>query len=443
MSSMTERSLHFVSRRIARTSVLAACCAVLALNSCSRSKDEGVAAGPTKLKVCYIGLTCEPPIFVAYEKGFFKEEGLDVELVKTDWDTMRDGLGLGRFQANHTLIMYVLKPIEEGLDVKLTGGLHSGCLRLQAGIKTDIKRVEDLKGKRIGISHMGAPPFLFASRILANHGLDPKNDVEWVTFPSDAVELALDRGQVDAVASAEPIGTLLLAHEKVHKLIDQALDMPYANEFCCVTVVNGKFARENPKAAAALTRALLKAGKWVAANKTAAAKLAVEKGYLASTPELNAQAIKDVGYKPGVANAKRDVLQVAKEMKTAGFLNPKTDPEELTKRAWLDLEGVTDGWIESTEVEKVAGGGDPPDLNQPELAALVDRSEICDCYGGTDEMESSIHLTGIWANVAPRFWEPIRPEGYVSLFAAQTKQKKEITFCTGQGVTKVVVDESR
>ncbi len=224
--------------------------------------------GLTKVKVCYIGLTCEPPIYVAYELGFFKEEGLDVELVKSDWDSMRDGLGLGRFDATHHLIMYLLKPIDQGLDVKLTGGIHSGCLRVQAGAKTDIRKVTDLKGKRIGISHMGAPPFLFASRVMAAHGLDPKNDVEWITFPADAVELALDRGQVDAVADAEPIGTILLAREKVHKVVDQATDLPYSEEFCCVTAVNGTFATKNPKAAAGVTRALLKGAKWVAANKT-------------------------------------------------------------------------------------------------------------------------------------------------------------------------------
>ena len=34
--------------------------------------------GLTKIRVGYIGLTCEAPIFTAVEKGFFKEEGLDV-----------------------------------------------------------------------------------------------------------------------------------------------------------------------------------------------------------------------------------------------------------------------------------------------------------------------------------------------------------------------------
>src|SRR5262249_34869659 len=180
-----------------------------------------------------IGLTCEPSIYVAYEKGFFKEEGLDVELVKSDWDSMRDGLGLGRFDATHHLIMYLLKPIEQGLDVKLTGGIHSGCLRVQAGVKSQIHGLKDLKGKRIGISHMGAPPFLFASRVLAANGVDPKKEVDWITFPSDAMELALDQGQVDAVADAEPIGTILLSRDKTRKLSDMAPDPPSSDEFSC------------------------------------------------------------------------------------------------------------------------------------------------------------------------------------------------------------------
>src|SRR5262249_1690994 len=70
-------------------------------------------APSNKLKVAYIGLTCEAPIFAAKENGFFAEEGLDVELVKTDWKGLQPGLSTGKFDANHTLLMYLLQGIEK------------------------------------------------------------------------------------------------------------------------------------------------------------------------------------------------------------------------------------------------------------------------------------------------------------------------------------------
>ena len=80
---------------------------------------------------------------------------------------------------------------------------------------TDIKTVEGLKGKRIGISHMGAPPFLFASRVLANHNVDPKNDVTWITFPSDAMELALNGGEDYELVLVGPEEKLLAVGAKI------------------------------------------------------------------------------------------------------------------------------------------------------------------------------------------------------------------------------------
>jgi NitT/TauT family transport system substrate-binding protein len=333
------------------------------------------------VKVAYLGLTCEAAMFVAYEKGFFKEEGLDVEFVPTDWDGLRDGLGLGRFDANYTLIMYLLKPIEQGLDVKITGGVHSGCLRVQAGAKTEIQTVEDLRGKRIGIPTMGSPPFLFASRVLAAHKMDPRKDVEWVMIATDVAGLALDNGQIDAVADSEPIGSILLGQKKVRTVADQAEDPPYRDEYCCATVVSGKFAKRDPAGAAKVTRAILKGARWVEENPTAAARLSVEKNYIAASVEINAQAISKLKYAPGVTRCRKSLDLAAAEMKTAGLLNPTTDPAELAKRAWLDLDGVSDEWIRGLKVETVAGGGRPPVLDGAAFAALFQGFKVSCCSG--------------------------------------------------------------
>jgi NitT/TauT family transport system substrate-binding protein len=348
-------------------------CALLVWGCKKSEQSAAVPAtenGLTKIRVGYIGLTCEAPIYTAVEKGFFKEEGLDPVLVKCDWSNYKDVMALGGFDITHHLVMYFLKPIEQGLDVKFTGGIHRGCLRVQAPPHGKVNSVEDLRGKRIGIPGMGTPPFIFANRALVAHGIDPSKEITWVVFPAGDLGLALDKGEVDAVADSEPIGTLLESQGKVKTIADGGKDSPYKDEYCCEVVVSGKFLKANPKAAAAATRALLKAAKWVQTNPAAAARLSVENHFLASNPELNTVAISHLNYLPGVSAAEASVKTAAVAMKQDGMLSPSTDVDALAKRAFVRLDGVSDEWINSLQVEKVAGGQLPPDENQRLLAEL-------------------------------------------------------------------------
>jgi NitT/TauT family transport system substrate-binding protein len=354
--------------------------AALLLAGCKKSATSGGASN--KIRVGYIGLTCEAPIFTAVENGFFKEEGLEVEMVKCEWSNYKDVLALGGYDITHHLVMYFLKPIEQGLDVKFTAGIHKGCLRVQAGTKGNINSIQDLRGKRIGVPGMGTPPFIFANRVLGANGIDASKDVTWRVFPAGELGLALDKGEVDAVANAEPIGSLLLAQGKVRNVADQATDMPYKDEYCCAVIVNGKYLAANSKNVAGATRALLKGAKWVEANPAAAARLSVEKKYLASTPELNTVALSHLRYVPSVSGADDAVKSAAAEMKIAGMLGPTTDVPDLAKRAFVHLEGVTDNWVETLEVEKVAGGQVPPDQDIRLFAELIlaENGDAC-CKG--------------------------------------------------------------
>ncbi|HWY87742.1 MAG TPA: ABC transporter substrate-binding protein [Gemmataceae bacterium] len=335
-----------------------------------------------KIRVGYIGITCEAPIFCAVENGFFKEEGLDVELVKCEWSKYKDVLALGGFDITHHLIMYLLKPIEQGLDVKFTAGIHRGCLRIQSAIDGNIKTAQDLRGKRIGVPGMGTPPFIFANRVLTANGMDASRDVTWSVFPAGELGLALEKGEIDAVADSEPIGTLLLANNKVRNVVDQATDSPYKDEYCCAVVVNGKFLANNPTAAAAATRALLKGAKWVETNPASAARLSVEKKYLASNPELNTLAISHLRYIPSVSGGEAAVNSAAAEMKKAGMLSSATDVPGLAKSAFVHLKGVSDEWLQTVQVEKVAGGQLPADQNfrvAAEVAATGGTMNVASC----------------------------------------------------------------
>jgi NitT/TauT family transport system substrate-binding protein len=370
--------------RFAILALLTVATAVLVMVGCNRdsSNAAGDQPGPNgliKVRIGYIGITCEAPIFTAVEMGFFKEEGLDPELVRCQWATYKDALALGRFDVTHHLVMYFLKPIEQGMDVKFTGGIHRGCLRVQAGINGNIHSVKDLKGKIIGLPGLGTPPFMFATRVMAANGVDPAKDVQWRVYPAGELGLALDRGLVDAVADSEPIGSLLLAEGKVRNISDQANDAPYKDEYCCAVLVNGPFLKKNPKASAAATRALLKAAKWVDANPLAAARLSVEKKYIASTVEINAMAISNLDYIPGVRGAEVAIEQSARDMRAAGMLSPRTDPDELAHKAFVQLPGITDEWVENLKVEKLADGDVPSGQNILEFAAALKQGGAAGC----------------------------------------------------------------
>ena len=352
--------MHMSLFRFITAAVLSA---ILLTTGCQKNETSSPTAGGglAKVRVGYIGITCEAPIFSAVENGFFKEEGLEVELVKCEWSKYKDVLALGGFDITHHLIMYFLKPIEQGLDIKFTAGIHRGCLRVQTATNSSIKTAQDLRGKRIGVPGMGTPPFIFANRVLTAQRIDASRDVNWMVFPAGELGLALEKGEVDAIADSEPIGTLLVSSGKVRNVADQATDAPYKDEYCCAVVVNGKFLTNNPKAAAAATRALLKGAKWVETNPAAAARLSVEKKYLASNPELNTLAISHLRYVPSVTGGEDSVKSAAAEMKLAGMLNTTTDVSSLAKSAFAHLEGVTDEWLQTLQIDKVAGGQVAPD----------------------------------------------------------------------------------
>jgi len=352
----------------------------LLLSGCTKKSTVKV-INSKHVKVGFIGLTCEAPIYTAYEKGFFKDEGLEPELVKCSWANYKDNLALGSYDITHHLVMYFLKPIEQGLDVRFLGGVHTGCLRVQTGVNSPIQKIQDLKGKRIGVPGMGTTPFVFAKRIFGTHGVDAGKDITWKVYPAGELGLALKKGEVDAVADAEPIGTLLIAQGIARNIegMDEATDMPYANEYCCEIIANGKWIDANPDSAARATRAILRGAKWVQENPKAAAQMAVDKKYLASTVELNTVALSRLKYIPTVKKAEETLYTAAREMRQAKMLSPTTDTDALAKRAFHHLEGVTDEWIKTVKVEKVPGGQVDPNQDIRLYAELILRDGMDAC----------------------------------------------------------------
>ncbi|NPV92784.1 MAG: ABC transporter substrate-binding protein [Firmicutes bacterium] len=293
-----------------------------------------------KIRVGIFATVCEVPIFAAYEKGFFKAEGLDVELIRGDANTLKEGLATGKIDATDGVLMQWIKPIEQGLDVKFTAGIHTGCIQVLVPPNSNIKTVKDFKGKTIGVTGIGGGPMNLVSRVLADNGVDLKNDVTWKAYPAAELELALEKGEVDIISLPDPVAQLIVNKGKAVKFIDMAKDEPYKSEYCCLVVQNGKFLRENPEKSAAVTRAILKAAEWVSKNPEEAAKLSVDNKYVPGDYKVNADILAGYNYQPSVDGGEKALAIAAKKMQEIGILDPSTNTDELAKKTFVRQPGV-------------------------------------------------------------------------------------------------------
>ncbi len=269
--------------------------AVLAFTACGGGAAEDELTGGDETEdglihatVGYWGGTCEAPIFVAYENGYFEQCGLDVDLL-----LITDDVAI--LMANDELDAFELtpdkfKPMEQGLELTIIDSLHKGCIQGATTVDSGIKSVADLEGKRIAADIGSIAQIQIASQMVLQ-GYDPSK-VEWLSYPLPQMEAALDAGEVDGFACYDPWAEIAVANGKV-KFYSNTFDEGLAEHLCCFLGMNSRTLEKNPEIAARMSKAFAMACDYLTEHPAEAAALAIEKGYIAGTPELNTQLISD------------------------------------------------------------------------------------------------------------------------------------------------------
>ncbi|MBI3660062.1 ABC transporter substrate-binding protein, partial [Candidatus Acetothermia bacterium] len=142
------------------------------------------------------------PIFIAKQKGFFSQEGLDVEIIAPSDPIQVPSLtASGKVDIGLTnLLNHIILRATQDLPVLAFGGLLRGPLGGLVAIKErKIEKITDLKGKKIGFSVEPIEPALY-NTMLRKSGVDPK-DVELVKLDFEALLPALLAGRLDAIGA--------------------------------------------------------------------------------------------------------------------------------------------------------------------------------------------------------------------------------------------------
>ena len=294
------------------------------------------------------GSLCGAPIYIAYEKGFFAEEGIDANLTAADFETRKIGLNNGNVPFVNGDFQF-FSSAEQGIDMKVIGGMHYGCIKLVVRADSDLPAVTSdpasLKGLKIGVDEVGGTTFQVASVWLEENGVSAKQEKGEATFLpySDGnLELeALYNGDIDVAAVWDPLGDIAEASGKAKVLVDISKDEPFAGRYCCFYYASTKVLNENPDEIKALYNAVLKAQKWINENPEEALDIIVKGNYSeVEDKELAKSLIADYEYETpetsGSHDVKGDVLYFAEELKTIGYL--EGDPQEFTNNLYQELK---------------------------------------------------------------------------------------------------------
>jgi NitT/TauT family transport system substrate-binding protein len=137
---------------------------------------------------------------MAQEKGFYREVGLDVEMVYLESGaTVVQMLVASEVDTIDIGPSQTLVSIARGAKLKIVGST-GWAVPYVLYAKADVKTLKDLGGRTIAISQPGALAEVLASALLAKEGLDTKAiGVQWVSVGGDAARMqALLAGRVDA-----------------------------------------------------------------------------------------------------------------------------------------------------------------------------------------------------------------------------------------------------
>ena len=255
----------------------------------------------------FIPLTDSLLLVAALERGFARDEGIDLTLVReTSWANIRDRVAVGHFDVAHMLAPMPiaatlgLNPIGVPVIAPMALGLGGNAVTVStslwgrmkaAGAPDDLspgpvgaalaRVVEGTEQKlRFGVVHQHSGHNYELRYWLAASGVDPDRQVEIVVLPPPLMTDALAAGRIDGYCVGEPWNSVAIANGAGHMATVKAAIWPRSPEK--VLGVAESWAVYNPEALAALLRALYRAAQWCAepGNHEEAAALLANPHYL-------------------------------------------------------------------------------------------------------------------------------------------------------------------
>jgi nitrate/nitrite transport system substrate-binding protein len=299
-------------KAVGRRTAMGAIASVLpmgALTSLQAMAQDKKPLEKKELKIGFIPITCASPLIMADPLGFYRQQGLSVQLMKTaGWALIRDKIMNKEYDATHFL---------SPMPLAISLGLGSAAMPM------NVATIQNINGQAItmALKHKGnrdpknwkgfkfAIPFDYSIHnmllryYLAEAGINPDTDVQIRVTPPAEMVANLRAGNIDGFLGPDPFNQRAVFEEVgfIHILSREI----WEGHPCCAFGVPEAFIKENPNTFAALYRSVLTAAAMAreAKNRELIAKVISPAQYL-NQPEAVLQQVLTGKFADGLGNVK-------------------------------------------------------------------------------------------------------------------------------------------
>jgi NitT/TauT family transport system substrate-binding protein len=327
-------------KRLSRIFILAGALALGAVPTIDARAQE-------RVRIAYSSTdTTNQPWTVAYEAGFFKRQGLDVELVYIGSTTIAataitpQDIAVGNAAGSG-----IANAAVRGADL-VSAGCVINVLAYELVVLDSIKSAEDLKGKSIGISRFGSVSDVAARELLKGLGLRPMEDVKILQVGGASERAAgFSRGVIAGFPSP-PGNVELIPGGLPHRILANMGDLPkpYPLPFICAATTKSYVAKKRDTVKKVLM-ALIEASHYFKTNKEGTQKIIAKylrganKAYLESSYQSTVKILERVPYttREGMKIQLDEALKLNPGSKvTVDSLVDDTIVREIEKEGFID-----------------------------------------------------------------------------------------------------------
>ena len=229
------------------------------------------------------------PLYIAIEKGFFKELGLDVK--PQVFETVAAGFPAflaGKLDGLAPVSSEAVALAAQGSDFKIVVAEDTSVGADVIMARNSIASIKDFKGKKIG-TELGGIGHFFVLQILAEAGLTEK-DVTLINTPPDVAAVAYQKGDLEIAYSYSPFSDKALKAQKDGRIIYSSKQMPTA--IADLYIFSTAFIQANPKAVAAFVAGNFKGLEFLKTNSKEGLDIMAKQ--LKITPDELAEQLKGI-----------------------------------------------------------------------------------------------------------------------------------------------------